>query len=114
MTDKRRWMTAYQHTFLDGYVVKYLDAQANHTYHKFWPPLFQVWFAKFSKPDPKEDDPTDTEIKDDSEPDAACESGTEGAVCSAGSKHKKSEHKARFRKLAKKVFLLFYNSCPLC
>ena len=113
MTDKRCWTTADQRTFLDGYVAKYLDVQPNCTYHKFWPPLFQAWFAKFPEPDPKEDDPTDMEIEDDSEPDAASESDAEGTR-SAGSKHKKSERKARARKLAKKVFLLFYNTRPLC
>jgi hypothetical protein len=102
MTDKRRWTTVEQRTFLDAYVKRYLEAQASRTYHKFWPPLFQDWFAKYPEAEPAEDDPTDSELEIDSEPDAdsECESDAPGH---AGSKRKRSGGKNVAKKLAQKV-----------
>jgi len=102
MPDKRRWTTAEQRSFLDGYVQRYLEAQTSRMYHKFWPGLFQDWFAKYPEAEPTEDDPTDSELEIDSEPDAdsECESDTPGH---AGSKRKRSSGKNKAKKLAQKV-----------
>jgi hypothetical protein len=110
MLDKRRWTTPEQRDFLSTYVPRYLEAQASRKYTKFWPTLYQAWFAKFPEPEPREDDPSETEVEDDSEPDALSESESESGhpSGSAGSKRKRSVRRAKA--LKKKARSLFYSS----
>lgn len=101
--DKRRWTTLEQRTFLDGYVQRYLEAQAGRGYPKFWARLFQDWFAEFPVAEPTEDDPTDSE----SEPDTDSERGSD-ALGDAGTKRKRSRGKKSAKKRVRKVIYLSY------
>ena len=110
MPDRRRWTTEEQRSFLEIHVPQYLAAQASRTYHKFWPGLYQEWFAKFPEPEPQENDPMESEVEDDAEPDALSESDDNGADAAgvASRKRKRSARSLRAKKLARKVFYLSY------
>ena len=110
MLKKQCWTTPEQRDFLSTYVPRYLEAQAARKYAKFWPTLYQAWFAKFPEPEPRDDDPTETEVEDESEPDSLSLSESESvhASSSAGSKRKRSARRAKA--LKKKVRSPFYSS----
>ena len=110
MLDKWRWTTDEQREFLDSYVPRYLEAQTSRKYHKFWPGLYQAWFAKYPEPDPEENDPTESEVEDDPDPDTISESDADDPGGAAGSKRKRASRKVRAKKLKKKVFQEFYLS----
>jgi len=116
MPDRRRWMTEEQRSFLEIYVPQYLAVQASRTYHKFWIGLYQEWFAKFPEPEPQENDPMESEVEDDAEPDAFSESDDDGADAAAIASHKRkrSAHSLKAKKLARKVFYLSYTTHLSC
>lgn len=72
-SDKQHWTTAEQWEFLAEYIPKYLEAQASRNFGKFWPALYQKWFAQYPVGEPTNDDPTDSECECDSEPNAFSE-----------------------------------------
>jgi hypothetical protein len=114
MPDKRRWTTEAQRTFLTEYVPRYIEAQASRKFHKFWPILYQDWFAKFPEGEPTEDDPTDSETELNSEPEADADSGSESnGTAHSGSKRKRSDGKSRGKKVAK-VISLSFDVCVSC
>lgn len=54
--DGRRWTSDTQQNWLESELPNFQNAKANHTYHKFWPPLFEQWFKSFPEPLPPVED----------------------------------------------------------
>ena len=46
------WSTTSQKEFLTGFMAQYLEAAVKKKYQRFWPLLFEEWFAKFPEPVP--------------------------------------------------------------
>jgi hypothetical protein len=44
-----RWTTGEQLNFLRTWFSEYLKHQANRSLARFWPALFEAWFARFSE-----------------------------------------------------------------
>jgi hypothetical protein len=103
-SDKRRWASPEQNSFLLSYFPEYLEAQSKGRYDKFWPKLFQEWFAKFPAPTPQPDDKTDSEPEPDA--DSACESdgSAESSPDTVTNKRKRTKTtKKKTKKRAKQV-----------
>lgn len=65
--DGRRWTTVEQEAWLKSKLPTYLEASVSRRYDRFWPNLFQEWFATFKEPDPDPNDPTDSESDSESD-----------------------------------------------
>jgi hypothetical protein len=113
-SDKRRWASPEQNSFLLSYFPEYLEAQSKGRYDKFWPKLFQEWFAKFPAPQPQPDDKTDSEPEPDV--DSGCESdeSAESSPDAVTNKRKRTKTaKKKNKKRAKQVgyeYTTYYNT----
>jgi hypothetical protein len=111
MPDKRHWTTPAQREFLLLWSSRYLDAQAQRRYNRFWPAFFQEWFTTFPESEPTDEDPTDSEFETESEAEEQGsdagdhgESGDDGS----GSKRKRASGKAKGKKRARKVNSIYF------
>lgn len=94
--DKRRWVNKEQTDFLLSHFPAYLEAQAARNYTRFWPSLFQSWFAKFPLPDPLPPDcPTDSEDADSD--DEGSDASSDPSSSSQGKRKRKSKTKSKKR-----------------
>jgi hypothetical protein len=106
MHDKRHWTTSDQREFLLSWSSRYLDAQAQRRYNKFWPAFFQEWFTTFPESEPTDEDLTDSESEAESEAEGqGSDAGdpSETADDASGSKRKRASAKAKGKKRVKKV-----------
>jgi len=99
-TDGRRWTTPKQEEWLNSKVPGYLEASSNRCYDKFWPPLYEEWFATFPEPDPDSDAPTEDESDDES--DNAPPSDNDHRSSKPGPKKRKRHGQSNRRKNVRK------------
>lgn len=105
--DRRRWTTPEQLDWLQQRHPAYLEAQSQGRYDKFWPKIFQDWFATFPAREPTENDPVDSDLEpeSDSEPELQKASTTTSDSTSGSSKRKKKAGADVPNKRKKKVFI---------
>ncbi|KZP04770.1 hypothetical protein FIBSPDRAFT_967837 [Athelia psychrophila] len=97
-TDKRRWATGEQVSWLMASYPDYFEAQRRGRFDEFWPKFFTNWFESFPARAPAANDPTDSEPEPDSDSDVPADSADESHV-----KRKKKTRSDRESKRAKKV-----------
>lgn len=109
--DKRRWTTAEQLQWLERRHPDYLEAQSNGRYDRFWPGLFQDWFAVFPAREPAEDDPTDSEPEAQPDLEAELQNMSTTDSITTPSKRKDTASNNGPNKRKKKMVSRYYYYC---